>query len=391
MSNYTQQLKNEYKYSRKTLNKEVTAYLLSGDVDPELLRRMDSYLSGLYNYFSDDLIDSYYESKKVRVTELVVAIAKEELSVKGIALDVLVMTLGIAKEEQINRTAHALALNLMGKVVDTEHDLVAWIKTASEILYYAADADIINMFQHDENYNYADHNDEEEDAYYQDEEDFEEPKEFGMWIEADMECPEAIKDYINDYRYMTPMLVEPDFIEDNYNSGLLSNEPDSLILKAHNIPNKPIHLDLINWANQVVMAIDLEAIKLVHKTRDDFKDPKDYRQYKEYTKTSEAVHEEIIAAGNQFWLRHKFDSRGRLYCQGYHCNYMGSDYAKSTLELKHKDKVELPKYIGIKKVGQYYNCIVQGKKIGRSIDPEVARSIRNSYITDNKLTKCKLS
>jgi DNA-directed RNA polymerase len=39
-----------------------------------------------------------------------------------------------------------------------------------------------------------------------------------------------------------------------------------------------------------------------------------------------------MAGGNRFWLTHKYDKRGRTYCQGYHVSYQGNDYNKACIE-----------------------------------------------------------
>ena len=41
--------------------------------------------------------------------------------------------------------------------------------------------------------------------------------------------------------------------------------------------------------------------------------------------------------GNNFSLNHKYDKRGRTYCQGYHVNYQGTPWNKAVVEFSHKE------------------------------------------------------
>ena len=47
----------------------------------------------------------------------------------------------------------------------------------------------------------------------------------------------------------------------------------------------------------------------------------------------------LINEGNRFYLTHKYDKRGRTYCQGYHVSYQGNTYRKAILQLADKELV----------------------------------------------------
>ena len=47
----------------------------------------------------------------------------------------------------------------------------------------------------------------------------------------------------------------------------------------------------------------------------------------------------MMALGNEFWLTHKYDRRGRTYAVGYHINSQGTDYNKAVLELSKQEKL----------------------------------------------------
>ena len=44
------------------------------------------------------------------------------------------------------------------------------------------------------------------------------------------------------------------------------------------------------------------------------------RAFDKYDRTSKDVITKILSEGNEFYLTHKYDKRGRSYCQGYHCS-----------------------------------------------------------------------
>jgi DNA-directed RNA polymerase len=44
---------------------------------------------------------------------------------------------------------------------------------------------------------------------------------------------------------------------------------------------------------------------------------------------------------NEFYLTHRYDKRGRVYCQGYHVTYQGTPWNKAVLELADKEIIEV--------------------------------------------------
>ena len=46
-----------------------------------------------------------------------------------------------------------------------------------------------------------------------------------------------------------------------------------------------------------------------------------------------------VFAGKDIYLTHKYDKRGRVYCQGYYISYQGTDWNKAVIELSNKEIV----------------------------------------------------
>ena len=155
-------------------------------------------------------------------------------------------------------------------------------------------------------------------------------------------------DLINQYQYLPPMIVPPKKVTDNKGSGYLSIEWDSLILKK-NHHEEDICLDNINRFNSVAFALDDRVIRNIRDNRKHLDAPKADETKDEYEsrvasflkmeKESMRVFAMLINEGNRFYLTHKYDKRGRTYCQGYHVSYQGNTYRKAILELADKELI----------------------------------------------------
>lgn len=155
---------------------------------------------------------------------------------------------------------------------------------------------------------------------------------------------------INQYQYLPPMLVPPEPVKSNTGSGYLSIKWDSLILKK-NHHEFDICLDNINRFNSVAFSLDDRVIRNIRDNRkhlDSAKADESADEYKarvdsflKMEKESMRVFAMLINEGNRFYLTHKYDKRGRTYCQGYHVSYQGNTYRKAILELADKEIVPI--------------------------------------------------
>jgi DNA-directed RNA polymerase len=58
-----------------------------------------------------------------------------------------------------------------------------------------------------------------------------------------------------------------------------------------------------------------------------------------YDRSSKVVTKQVLSLGNEFYLTHKYDKRGRSYSQGYHINYQGNAWNKAVVCLADKEFV----------------------------------------------------
>lgn len=150
------------------------------------------------------------------------------------------------------------------------------------------------------------------------------------------------------YQFPLPMVIEPKEVKDNRDNGYITSR-DSIILKK-NHHDDDVCLDHINRVNKINFAIDYDTATMIAnewrnhdkpksgETKLDFEKRK--RAFEKYDRTAKEVIDQLLAYGNEFYLTHKYDKRGRIYCQGYHVNYQGAPWNKAVISLADKELVE---------------------------------------------------
>ncbi len=150
---------------------------------------------------------------------------------------------------------------------------------------------------------------------------------------------------LDQYQYPLPMVVKPRRVRNNKETGML-NTGGSLILK-NNHHDDDICLDHVNRANAVEFSINFLVADMVKnqwrgldkpkvgETRDDYQRRK--KAFEKYDRTAREVMKIITAHDNRFHLLHKYDKRGRTYCQGYHISYQGAPWNKAVVEFANKE------------------------------------------------------
>ncbi len=150
------------------------------------------------------------------------------------------------------------------------------------------------------------------------------------------------------FQYPLPMVVRPQHVKDNRSSGYLIGN-SSVILK-NNHHDDDVCLDHLNRANGIKLSINLECVRMLHnkwknldkrkpdETQEDFLRRK--KAFLKYDRTAHDVMDLLIQHGNEFYLTHRYDKRGRTYASGYHVNYQGNPWNKSCIEFAEKEMVE---------------------------------------------------
>lgn len=168
-------------------------------------------------------------------------------------------------------------------------------------------------------------------------------------VKPELQIPPELQKELDLFQYPLPMIVEPNEIKSNSDSGYLLGS-SSVILK-NNHHDEDVCLDHLNTMNKIKFTINVDTARMIAnawrdldkkkdgETPDDFEKRK--RAFERYDATSHQVINIMEQCGNEFYLTHKYDKRGRIYCQGYHVNYQGNAWNKAVIELADQEVVEL--------------------------------------------------
>lgn len=157
-----------------------------------------------------------------------------------------------------------------------------------------------------------------------------------------------VQNELDQYQFPLPMVIEPEVIQNNKQTGYLTVK-GSVILK-NNHHDDDVVLEHLNEMNKIKLCMNPDTVRMVRNEWANLDKPKDGETFEDYKKrqkafekydrTSRDILESLFTLGNEFYLTHKYDKRGRTYSQGYHCNYQGNDWNKAVIEFSEKELVQ---------------------------------------------------
>lgn len=157
-----------------------------------------------------------------------------------------------------------------------------------------------------------------------------------------------VQQELDRFQYPLPMVVRPRYLRTNKETGYLTSS-GSVILK-NNHHEDDVCLDHLNRMNRVRLSVDQDTALMIKnqwknldrrkpgETQAEFDKRK--KAFQKYDTHAKAVIDLLIQEGNEFYLTHRYDKRGRTYCQGYYVDYQGNAWNKATIELADKEYVE---------------------------------------------------
>lgn len=158
-----------------------------------------------------------------------------------------------------------------------------------------------------------------------------------------------VEDLLARYQFPLPMIVRPLKVVNNSMGSGYFNTKGRIVLNGSNIfDDQDVCLDHINRCNAVALSLNTNCIASAEgnmiipkrKVGEGFEDfQKRQKQAKIFYDHSFKVMEGMLTLGNEFYLTHKYDRRGRTYAMGYHINSQGTDYNKAVLELANKEVI----------------------------------------------------
>jgi hypothetical protein len=158
-------------------------------------------------------------------------------------------------------------------------------------------------------------------------------------IQKDLDC----------YQYPLPMVVPPQVLKTNEDTGYYTSK-NSVILKD-NHHEYDVCLDHLNRMNQTKLKLNMKVALTIKNQWRNLDKPKPDEERSEYLKRVKAfekydrtTHDVLDHLGlsneGECYLTHKYDKRGRTYCQGYHVNYQGATWNKAVVEFANQEVVE---------------------------------------------------
>ena len=157
-----------------------------------------------------------------------------------------------------------------------------------------------------------------------------------------------VQEELDRFQFPLPMVVEPKEVLDNRDTGYLTSRGSIILRNNHH--GDDVCLDHINRMNKVKLCINEDTALMVKnkwrnldkpksgETCEDFE--KRRKAFLKYDKVAKDVIGLLIQEGNEFYLTHKYDKRGRVYCQGYHVTYQGAAWNKAVIEFADKELID---------------------------------------------------
>lgn len=139
------------------------------------------------------------------------------------------------------------------------------------------------------------------------------------------------------FQYPLPLVIKPKLVKHNMDSAYYLRNKQSILLNKKT-SNKDVDLEHINLMNQVAFSINETVLaKAINKWKPDGKQTQS--QIDRFNKYCGVAMKLMLENGNRFRFSHRYDYRGRTYCEGYYLNYQGNDYCKSILEFADKETI----------------------------------------------------
>lgn len=150
-----------------------------------------------------------------------------------------------------------------------------------------------------------------------------------------------IQNQIAMYMFLPPMVVEPLRVTSNRQSGYLT--ADTTIMTKGSHTGDDVCLDVINILNSFEFSLDLNVLEHSNmfeslKAYKEGETHEEYRKRIKQWKRFDTTTRELIANHyldvSSIWFTHKYDKRGRMYCQGYNISYQGSEWNKAMVQVQ---------------------------------------------------------
>ena len=294
MREIVQQELMEQRFNRKHVDAKIREEIKA---NPDMCDKMAQGVDLLKQYMAG----SYYESKMKRIAQLV------NLDLEAMVLDLFAGIAYCLRPELFTSVTAQLASRLKFS------DKTEAITTVAEITAVLCATDAFDIEKAN--------------------------KMASLMVVSNIPLSERLVTFIEESQFLPPMVCEPLELTHNYSSGYLTHN-DSLILGTGNHHDGDICLDVLNTMNKVALKLDTEFLSQVEEEPTFDLDTQDkIDQWNKFKEQSYMMYSLLASQGNKFYLTHKVDKRGRIYCHGYHVSTQGTSFKKASLEFADEELV----------------------------------------------------
>lgn len=157
-----------------------------------------------------------------------------------------------------------------------------------------------------------------------------------------------VQEELDRYQYPLPMVVPPLEVRSNTETGYYTHKNSVLLRDNHH--EDDVCLDHLNRMNHIPLRLNMDVASTIQNQWRNLDKPKEdedqhefdkrKRAFEKYDRTSRDVLLHLgLATGGTFYLTHRYDKRGRSYCQGYHATYQGNDWNKAVIAFANEEVV----------------------------------------------------
>lgn len=285
---------NEQRYNRKHIDAKIKDFITH---DTETYNKVLIGVTLVEKYMAGE----YYESKMKRVVQL------QGLDIHDLVMDIFIGVAYHMRPELFTSVSAQIANRLKFS------DKVEAIATVAELLGVLCQTDAFDIDKAD--------------------------KMASLEIVSRIKLPVNLVDFIENSQYLPPMVCKPLKLTHNYSSGYLTHN-DSLILGTGNHHDGDICLDVLNTMNGVALKLDTDFLCKVEEEPTFELDSQEKEDlWRDFKRQSYVFYNLMVQCGNKFYLNHKVDKRGRIYCSGYHITTQGTAFKKAMIELANEEAI----------------------------------------------------
>lgn len=136
--------------------------------------------------------------------------------------------------------------------------------------------------------------------------------------------------------YPQPMVVPPSKLKRNSDTGYWYMPKGCIVLRSR-FQDMDVNLDHLNRVNSIKLKINKEVLhNRENKPKKELPTIQARANWNKFVRQQREIAESY--EDTEFYLTHKYDKRGRIYCQGYHISYQSNDFTNALVEFANGEK-----------------------------------------------------